>query len=60
MFNIPNPIKIDWGKIQEYIDRMKEEKAAAKAKIKCECGGDKAKTTHSDWCPKYEKVEKEK
>lgn len=21
--------------------------------VKCECGGDTAKTTHSDWCPKY-------
>jgi len=25
-----------------------------KPKLKCECGGEKAKTTHSDWCPKYE------
>lgn len=21
--------------------------------LKCECGGEKANTTHSDWCPKY-------
>lgn len=21
--------------------------------IKCECGGEKARTTHSSWCPKY-------
>ena len=21
----------------------------------CECGGDKARTTHSDWCPKHGK-----
>jgi len=21
--------------------------------IKCECGAEKTKTTHSDWCPKY-------
>jgi len=21
---------------------------------KCECGAEKVKTTHSDWCPKYE------
>ncbi len=20
---------------------------------KCECGAEKCKTTHSDWCPKY-------
>ena len=24
------------------------------AEKKCECGGDKAKTTHSTWCPKFE------
>lgn len=23
-------------------------------KPKCECGGERAKTTHSDWCPKYD------
>ena len=23
---------------------------------KCECGGQKAKTTHSDWCPCYKKT----
>lgn len=23
---------------------------------KCECGADKCKTMHSDWCPKYEKL----
>lgn len=23
--------------------------------IKCECGAEKTKTTHSTWCPKYEK-----
>jgi len=23
--------------------------------IKCECGGDVAGTTHTDWCPKYNK-----
>ena len=22
--------------------------------VVCECGGDKLKTTHSDWCPKHE------
>lgn len=24
-------------------------------KVRCECGAKKAKTTHADWCPKYEK-----
>lgn len=22
---------------------------------KCECGGEKSNTTHSDWCPKHKK-----
>ena len=22
--------------------------------VKCECGAEKARTTHVDWCPKYE------
>lgn len=22
--------------------------------LKCECGADTAKTTHSTWCPKYQ------
>lgn len=26
-----------------------------KKEVKCECGADKVKTTHSTWCPKYEK-----
>lgn len=30
-----------------------EKKQIAK---KCECGGDKAKTTHSTWCPKFESL----
>jgi len=25
----------------------------AKPQPKCECGAEKVKTTHSDWCPKY-------
>ena len=25
---------------------------------KCECGGEKANTTHSDWCPKFERYSK--
>lgn len=23
--------------------------------VECECGAEKVKTTHSDWCPKYKK-----
>lgn len=41
-----------------------DEKAAPKRKvvikkknpIKCECGADKVRTTHSNWCPKWEKI----
>lgn len=27
----------------------------AEAVRKCECGGEKANTTHSDWCPKWQR-----
>lgn len=33
---------------EEYFIRVDENKEK-----KCECGGEKANTTHSDWCPKY-------
>lgn len=26
---------------------------ASFVELVCECGGDKARTTHSDWCPKF-------
>jgi hypothetical protein len=31
-----------------------DEKILAKIS-KCECGGDKLRLSHSDWCPKYQK-----
>lgn len=40
-------------------DFLKEKQIVIKKK-KCTCGGDKAKTTHSDWCDKYVKEEKKK
>lgn len=35
-----------------YEDRMKEENCA-QFKIVCECGAEKCRTTHADYCPKY-------
>jgi hypothetical protein len=40
-------------------DFLKDKDFTIKVK-KCTCGGDKAKTTHSDWCDKYIKIEKKK
>ena len=66
------PLDIDWGddirklieeikrqeRNKEQIDRIHEslDWHLEKIRIKCECGAEKAKTTHSDWCPKYKIV----
>lgn len=34
-------------------------KKLRESRVKCECGAEKAKTTHSTWCPKYKKEKDE-
>ncbi len=51
-FYNPNQWKRN-GFLQEcFIDWFSEEKINLFPQ--CECGGDKTKTTHSRWCPKYD------
>lgn len=39
-------------KTSQWIKKINEEEV--EEKIKCECGAEKANTTHSFWCPKHE------
>lgn len=49
---------IDWA--QEYMDQLYAEGwAKEKVKPKCDCGAEKAKTTHALWCSTMQKEEEE-
>jgi hypothetical protein len=43
------------GFLQECMIDWDSEEKVALAK-KCECGGEKTNTTHSTWCPKFERL----
>lgn len=44
-----------YGRLIVYSDRnhIVSQSAQVDLAIKCECGAEKANTTHSNWCPKY-------
>lgn len=49
-----DPVTIQTGPWIDLEEVKKRRFNVLKKEKKCSCGGEKTKTTHSDWCDKYE------